>query len=1690
MNILIPHKNVARTVERLCSSCFARLAEILADPFNKRIFGDVGEGADSYGLSIRTNQIGSSRLISLGLATGTVPKGTTAVRATAARMRSKVRDSDCVTFDLFDTLIERVTSEPSDVFRKVGLRVANSFADFEEFAQARVAAEKRARERSAKEDVMLDEIMAELRNTHSLSGEDITAIRDAELDEERRVIRVKPEGEDLYRSAVRAGRPVYILTDTYLPRDFIEGILTDCGYAGYDGLYVSSEARATKHCGTLFTQWQSERNAAARPVLHVGDNAHSDGDVPTSLGFSVFKVSRSVDRFLSHAKNRQIWGSYMDLPLPERLMLGVIACRYGDISGSAISTSQYLGSPYFLGYAALGPLLLGFTANLVRFSRQRSTSLFCFLSRDGYVFKAAYDRVAASTRELPESVYLAASRALCSAAGIDSRERVNEIASVPHHPMAIGDLLRHRFGYSESEIADIPESVFTRHGLTGPAHEITVDDPRKAALLSELTPEIIAVCSGRSVQYSTYLNSLGLEYEKAAVVDIGYAASSQRVISRLLGKPLDGAYLITSVRTKEVTADNLYCEGWLGDSVPLDHPFFDHVQNWEMMLSASHGSTIGVASVDDGPLRPVLDEITFDDSTRTALAAFHRGALDFVDDFLESHRLVFDSVEIASSSCALPLFQYFQDPDAEDCAAFSKAVFEDGFGGDTRSLTVPCTPNSLDLPAISKQVIWHEAAAAMAGKVDIVTPFYPAPLGSVIGGEVARQARSVFVDGFAGRDIAPSWSTPVCDATFDENGWPVAASSPATVCLVVPVTHIDSVLSSVIDSYRNQVFSGLSLVVTPFPNIGRDQLESLLQGTLAAVIEVSGWEDIPNIVRKRDEPWAAISDGKTSLDPVFSAEVRALLARSSNVDIVVVDDDMIDERGQRSEPHFKPEWSPELLLSTDYFGGVFVARSSLLRDVVTRAKYAGSWLWEVALQLSRETNRISRIPRILAHRSLESRQSNLSRVQVDANAVLARRFEALGANVQVDIPRFPQKPTRLACHPCFPDTGPTVAVIIPTKNQRQIVSRCLESLNLTTYENYQMYLVDNESDDPESLSYFDLLEEKGIRVLRIGNPSGEFSYSYVNNRAVEQTDGEDYLLFLNNDTEVIESRWLSQMVGWQQLPGVGSVGARLLFPNETVQHAGITHRLLYNVLPAPSFKCVSNNDKVYQDYIHLARNSAAQTAACLLTPRSVFLEHGMFDEKNFSVAYNDCDYGFRLVSAGLRNVYCGEAILYHHEGYSRGIGKGNDKPGEEAAFVTKYAKWTDPYYNPNLSLGCTDFSVKPTAAVASSIPRLRLGVVSHNLNYEGAPRVLLEIALGLQAAEVVDIVVLSPLDGPLRQLYEEAGCSVHLVEKPAELFRSGKTGLNAVSQVSALLTKNNVDVVLANTVLCWWAIEAAVLVRIPSVWIIHESEPPFTHLAEHSKACSRRGRRALALPYRVVFVSYATRDVFANLETTHNFHVFHNAIDHEVRTGLAGRAFRDEVRMELGLEDSTLLGLLPGAVCERKSQLDLVRALKLFDQDSDQKISFLILGDRPSSYSSALHAEISKLDPVRRDMIKVLPYSSGADRYFSAADFMISTSRIEAFPRIIQEAMCFGLPMVVAPVFGIAEQVQDEVSALFFPAGDVQKLSFQLKRITSEQLLRDKLGENARASLGRFPTMSMMLDEYTKIVQEAWLSRH
>jgi O-antigen biosynthesis protein len=236
-------------------------------------------------------------------------------------------------------------------------------------------------------------------------------------------------------------------------------------------------------------------------------------------------------------------------------------------------------------------------------------------------------------------------------------------------------------------------------------------------------------------------------------------------------------------------------------------------------------------------------------------------------------------------------------------------------------------------------------------------------------------------------------------------------------------------------------------------------------------------------------------------------------------------------------------------------------------------------------------------------------------------------------------------------------------------------------------------------------------------------------------------------------------------------------------------------------------------------------------------------------------------------------------------------------------------------------------------------------------------------------------------------------------------------------------------------------------------------------------------------------VAHATQAAWEPLNSRHNFTVIHNGLDPQRLHAAAAAHDRKAGRAALGIGDDELGIVLLGTVCDRKGQLDLVRALASLPRDLLSRLRIFIVGDRVNRYSDRLHAEAEALPMRLRERLAIIPESGDPYRYLVAADIAVCSSRIESYPRVTLEAMGFGLPLVSTPVFGIAEQVREGVNGLFYQPGDVAQLARHLARLAGDDALRVRLGRNGVQMLASLPGYEDMLDGYGRIFQEARLSR-
>jgi GT2 family glycosyltransferase/glycosyltransferase involved in cell wall biosynthesis/ubiquinone/menaquinone biosynthesis C-methylase UbiE len=828
-------------------------------------------------------------------------------------------------------------------------------------------------------------------------------------------------------------------------------------------------------------------------------------------------------------------------------------------------------------------------------------------------------------------------------------------------------------------------------------------------------------------------------------------------------------------------------------------------------------------------------------------------------------------------------------------------------------------------------------------------------------------------------------------------------------------------------------------------------------------------------------------DNDDELTPDALGEIALYIAQHPETDVIYTDDDKIDTTEKRFAPQFKPDWSPHLLLSYMYMSHAFGVRRSLFQQVGgLRLGYEGSQDYDLALRTTELAQHIGHIPLVLYHwratpgstaiSGSEKPASFTAGCQAVQDALTRRNLAATAFQPQWAIDLH----LGIFSHN-FPDNGPTVTIIIPTKNQLKLLQACIESLQKTSYENYQILVIDNESDEPDVLDYFlSCSQEEKISILTVPSQD-KFNFAALNNQAVEKVE-TDYILFLNNDTEVISPNWLSQMMGYAQLEKVGTVGARLIYPDDRVQHAGILHGL-HHGLAGHAFKLTHKDDFGYLAYSKVLRNYSAVTAACLLTPRELFLELGGFDQNQFGVAYNDADYGYRLTEQGYHCIYCPDAQLVHKEGTSRGF---KDNPQEVANFRRKYADKIDPFYNPHLSLSNEWFQIQPrhfTTATTAIKPRVLM--CSNALEYTGAPLHQYEIAVKLATENKIEPVIFCVEDGPLRQAYEKHNIQVILAEHPLINVYQPEAYETALQAFAEELQLHQYDVIYANTLENFFMIDCGSKMGVPSVWNIHESEPWQTYFDGFGSEIATKALNCFKYPYRIIFVADATLNLYLPLNSHHNFTVIHNGMDVKQFQQTAKTWTRNAAREALNLQETEIMILLLGTVCERKGQQDLVKALAILPPEWYSRIRCFIVGDRPSLYSTELSKLVQQLPEGLQSQLTIIPETPETPKYYQAADVFVCTSRIESYPRVILEAMAYNLPIITTPVFGIPEQVRENVNALFYTPNQPEELCNCLISLLENPAKRQKLAENAKFVLDSLNTFEEMTQAYCEIFQEA-----
>ena len=530
------------------------------------------------------------------------------------------------------------------------------------------------------------------------------------------------------------------------------------------------------------------------------------------------------------------------------------------------------------------------------------------------------------------------------------------------------------------------------------------------------------------------------------------------------------------------------------------------------------------------------------------------------------------------------------------------------------------------------------------------------------------------------------------------------------ISIAMPVYNVEEKwLRLCIDSILNQVYTNWELCMaddaSTDPNVKKilTEYQQLDERIRVVFREQNGHisEATNSALAIATGEFVALLDNDDELAINAFYEVVKVLNENPELDLIYSDEDKIDMDGNRSDPAFKPDWSPDLLLGTNYISHLGVYRRSILEEIGGfRKGYEGSQDYDLVLRFTEKTTkeRIKHIPKVLYYwRMLPTSTA------VDQGSK-GYAFEAGLRAVQDALVRrgINGHATHGAANGLYDvyydiKSDKLVSIIIPTKNGYKDVQRCVSSIiEKTTYQNYEIIMADNGSTDPKMHELYAEFEQQLPGRFFVESIDIPFNFSTINNRAVKKAHGE-YLLFLNNDTEVITENWLTLMVSFAQQERIGCVGAKLLYPNNTVQHAGVILGL--GGVAGHGHYGYPHGDLGYFGRLAINVNYSAVTAACLLMKKADFDAVGGFEEA-FTVAFNDVDLCLKVQALGRDNVWLHEAELYHFESQTRGYDdKGKKKKRFEQEKVMMEEKWgplieNDPFYNPNLTRDIPNFSLR------------------------------------------------------------------------------------------------------------------------------------------------------------------------------------------------------------------------------------------------------------------------------------------------------------------------------------------------------------------------------------------------------------
>ncbi|MCR5545527.1 MAG: glycosyltransferase [Lachnospiraceae bacterium] len=1187
-----------------------------------------------------------------------------------------------VSFDVFDTLLFRKVNEPEIIFDIVGDDFGiHGFRSLRKRAQNEIS--EKLNQKYGYPHANLDEIYQYLRENESVDV-DWDLVKAHEIQVEKDSLVANEEMREVMDYAYSKGKRIVATTDMYLSAQTIGDFLVANGFQAITDIYCSADERAAKFNKELFRVVSEKENIPYKKILHVGDNPRDDGAYPSEFGINTY-IYRKND----------INSKYKD-----------IYC--GDLDNGLYKILQKDNSFWYnLGLEAGGPIYMGLYIWLKEKLDKCNKKIY-FLSRDGYTLYNLFIELGYKNVE-----YLHISRRSLLLASICSMTK-RDIDLLP--PYTYGQTIREVLDYLKIDLNDV--TCLEELGFSGFDDVITPENLYDFKKIYIKHKEVFLKRCELERRYALqYFENVGFFEDDVCCFDCGWQGSSQELLESFkeaIGKNNSIEFYYFGIKNSEKSIKQLR-------GLKYDTFLFDYYKNYllqtevnsavavyELFFSAPHPS---VYCYDKGGA--VLFEKTENEPYKESIT---EGIIDFVKkgiEFVTKYR-----INYIADNCLGHIKRLINDPTEEEARFIGDICEVDGFvkkAGEKKYLAY-ITENQLENNP-DTEVYWlkglitrNDVAESVKRKVcerhGIQYPFQES--------EYHLEAEQDIINYH--RWIRNGYND--CEQDEDLEYLP-------SFSVVIPVYNVsDEHLKECIESVLAQTYSNYELILVDDLSTWSNVRPCLMRYDNNKNIKIilrnqnGGISEATNTgINVATGEYVAFMDCDDTIEPFALYCMAKKLNENRSYDFVYSDEDKITEDGRiRHLPVFKPEWSPSLFLDIMYTNHLAVYRTSIVKKIGgLRTSYNGAQDYDFSLRFieSIDFKNVGHVSKILYHWR-ERKESiayamNAKKYAIDAvkNAKLdyLRRnhikgdVESILGMYQYRINYYPQ--------------GELVSIIIPSKDNYEVLKQCVESITkYTLYKKYEILIIDNGSNSLNKERIESLACKYDCKYFY---EKEDFNFSRMCNKGARAAEG-DYLLFLNDDIEIIQPNWMERMLGQARQNYTGAVGAKLFYPNTTlIQHCGVSqfeYGPVHNLLRKND---AVNHSNSYSNWFIL--NCSAVTGACLMVSADKFWNVGAFDEE-LPIAYNDVDLCYRLEDAGYYNVQRNDVVAYHHESVSRGQ-DGMDveklmRLGRDYTRLLKKSRQevlTDNYFNKNITGYTSDIRYKNAFDKYEKVTCLEQGIV-------------------------------------------------------------------------------------------------------------------------------------------------------------------------------------------------------------------------------------------------------------------------------------------------------------------------------------------------------------------------------------------